>query len=80
MLTTKNPDHKHVSIYFLASRWGSLRGNFRDILWRRAMRVRTVSVFFATVALLVSPAPAGSAIAQVVGGGSIYFALTLLST
>ena len=36
------------------------------------MKVRTVSILCATVALLISPAPARSTIAKVVGGGSVH--------
>lgn len=36
------------------------------------MKVRTVSVLYATLALLISPAPARSAIEKVVGGGSVH--------
>ena len=36
------------------------------------MKVRTVSLLYATVALLISPAPARSAIEKVVGGGSVH--------
>ncbi len=36
------------------------------------MKVRAVSVLYATVALLISPAPARSAIEKVVGGGSVH--------
>lgn len=36
------------------------------------MKVRTVSVLYASLALLISPAPARSAIEKVVGGGSIH--------
>lgn len=36
------------------------------------MKVRTVSVLYATVALLISPTPARSAIEKVVGGGSVH--------
>ena len=36
------------------------------------MKVRTISILYATVALLISPAPARSAIEKVVGGGSVH--------
>lgn len=36
------------------------------------MKMRTVSVLYATVALLISPAPARSEIEKVVGGGSVH--------
>jgi len=36
------------------------------------MKVRTVSLLYASVALLISPAPARSAIEKVVGGGSVH--------
>ena len=36
------------------------------------MKVRTISILYATVALLISPAPARSTIAKVIGGGSVH--------